>query len=52
VSARTCQLAAVERVAQRLRLGCLVNELSRFEMTVLAVFLLPLILGGFLVAFA
>ena len=52
MSARTCHLATMERMAQRLRLGRLVNELSRFEMTVLAVFLLPLILGGFLVAFA
>jgi hypothetical protein len=35
-----------------LRLVLGVNELSRFELSMLAVFLLPLALGFFLVAFA
>jgi len=42
----------LERVARGLRLLLVVNELSRFELSLLAVFLLPLALGFFLVAFA
>lgn len=39
-------------MARRLRLVLAVNEFSRFELSMLAVFLLPLALGFFLVAFA
>ena len=46
---RTCSL---QRMARWLRLVLAVQALSRFELTVLAVFLLPLALGIFLVAFA
>jgi hypothetical protein len=50
---RRCDAAPpLQPLARWLRLGPSVNALSRFELSMLAVFLLPLALGFFLVAFA